>query len=208
MIRAVFLDPRIAPPALEPGFDIQFASAGVVDYRIPRCNRTPLLRLPRGFQSWSSTRAPPAPQMRDTGPRVALLTFETSMVAYRLAFLNHRVPTACDTPVSTAASSLALPAAIAAQNRRRSSRPATGGRPVRPMVRALPDPNAAYISSSQLLYLKVLRQPCVQAAHHDRCDARDGTVRSPGAPPDAAHHRQQTAHHAEPAWAKPRRRTA
>src|SRR3954467_12047256 len=45
------------------------------------------------------------------------------------AFLNHRVPTACDTPASTAASSLARPAAIAAQNRRRSSRPAIGGRP-------------------------------------------------------------------------------
>ena len=45
------------------------------------------------------------------------------------AFLNHRVPTACGTPASTAAASLALPAAIAAQNRRRSSRPATGGRP-------------------------------------------------------------------------------
>ena len=45
------------------------------------------------------------------------------------AFLNHRVPTACGTPTPTAASSLAVPAAIAAQNRRRSSRPATGGRP-------------------------------------------------------------------------------
>jgi hypothetical protein len=44
-------------------------------------------------------------------------------------FLNHRVPTACDTPASTAASSLAIPVAIAAQNRRRSSRPATDGRP-------------------------------------------------------------------------------
>ena len=45
------------------------------------------------------------------------------------AFLNHRVPTAGDTPASTAASSLVLPAAIAAQNCRRSLRPATGGRP-------------------------------------------------------------------------------
>src|SRR3954465_5853299 len=44
------------------------------------------------------------------------------------ACLNHRFPTACDTPASTAASSLARPAAIAAQNRRRSSRPAIGGR--------------------------------------------------------------------------------
>jgi len=45
------------------------------------------------------------------------------------AFLNHRVPTACDTPAATAASSLAIPAAIAAQNRRFSSRPVAGGRP-------------------------------------------------------------------------------
>jgi putative transposase len=45
------------------------------------------------------------------------------------AFLNHRVPTACGTPTPAAASSLAAPAAIAAQNRRRSSRPATDGRP-------------------------------------------------------------------------------
>src|SRR5215469_17865035 len=45
------------------------------------------------------------------------------------AFRNHLVPTACGTPAPTAASSLAMPAAIAAQNRRRSSRPATGGRP-------------------------------------------------------------------------------
>src|SRR5687768_4684909 len=45
------------------------------------------------------------------------------------AFRNHLVPTGCDTPASTAASSLLLPAAIANQNRLRSSRPATGGRP-------------------------------------------------------------------------------
>ena len=45
------------------------------------------------------------------------------------AFRNHLVPTGCDTPASTAASSLLIPAAIANQNRLRSSRPATGGRP-------------------------------------------------------------------------------
>jgi len=45
------------------------------------------------------------------------------------AFRNHLVPTACGTPVPTAASSLDIPAAIDTQNRRRSSRPATGGRP-------------------------------------------------------------------------------
>jgi hypothetical protein len=42
---------------------------------------------------------------------------------------NHLVPTAGGTPASSAASSLSKPTAIAAQNRRRSSRPATEGRP-------------------------------------------------------------------------------
>jgi hypothetical protein len=45
------------------------------------------------------------------------------------AFRNHRDPTACGTPTPTAASSLDRPEAIDAQNRRRSSRAATGGRP-------------------------------------------------------------------------------
>ena len=42
---------------------------------------------------------------------------------------NQRKPTGCDTPTPIAASSLDRPAAIDAQNRRRSSRRATGGRP-------------------------------------------------------------------------------
>src|SRR4051812_27734426 len=42
---------------------------------------------------------------------------------------NQRTPTAGDTPTSTAASSLDCPAAVAVQNRRRSSRRATPGRP-------------------------------------------------------------------------------
>ena len=42
---------------------------------------------------------------------------------------NHLAPTAGDTPAPTAASSLDWPAAIAIQNRRRSSRRATPGRP-------------------------------------------------------------------------------
>src|SRR5689334_12899077 len=42
---------------------------------------------------------------------------------------NQRTPTAGDTPTSTAASSLDRPAATAVQNRRRSSRRATPGRP-------------------------------------------------------------------------------
>jgi putative transposase len=45
------------------------------------------------------------------------------------AFRNHRAPTAWGTPAEAAASSLDAPAAIAAQNSLRSSRPAIGGRP-------------------------------------------------------------------------------
>src|SRR3954469_23425398 len=75
------------------------------------------------------------------------------------AFRNHLVPTAGDTSASTAASSLAMPAAIAAQNRRRSSRPAAGGRPG--------DGNGARPDQSERRFrmpiatssLKVLRRP-------------------------------------------------
>jgi hypothetical protein len=42
---------------------------------------------------------------------------------------NHRTPTAAETPASAAASSLATPRAIAAQNRCRSFRRATDDRP-------------------------------------------------------------------------------
>jgi putative transposase len=45
------------------------------------------------------------------------------------AFRNHLVPTGCDTPAWSAASSLLSPLAIAHQNLVCSSRPATGGRP-------------------------------------------------------------------------------
>jgi transposase InsO family protein len=45
------------------------------------------------------------------------------------AFWNHLVPTGCDTPASSAASSLLSPVAIARQNLICSSRPAAGGRP-------------------------------------------------------------------------------
>jgi hypothetical protein len=81
------------------------------------------------------------------------------------AFLNHRAPTACDTPTSIAASSLLTPAAITAQNRRRSSRPATGGRPGENNG-ARPDR-----SERRLCFLiatssfKVLRRPCESAQY-------------------------------------------
>jgi hypothetical protein len=45
------------------------------------------------------------------------------------AFRNHLVPIACGTPAETAAPSLDMPDAMAAQNRRCSSGLATGGRP-------------------------------------------------------------------------------
>ena len=45
------------------------------------------------------------------------------------AFRNHLVPTGCDTPASSAASSLLSPLAIARQNLFCSSRPAADGRP-------------------------------------------------------------------------------
>src|SRR4051794_8883596 len=75
------------------------------------------------------------------------------------ALRNQRAPTAGDTPAPTAASSLEHPAAMAAQNRWRSSRRATEGRPSegkapRPdrSERRLP----ALIATSSL---KVLRRP-------------------------------------------------
>src|SRR5215472_3934199 len=81
------------------------------------------------------------------------------------AFRNHLVPTACGTPAPTAASSLAMPAAIAAQNRRRSSRPATGGRPGDDNG-ARPDRSERrfrmFIATS---FVKVLRRP-LEFAHY------------------------------------------
>src|SRR5258708_657655 len=71
------------------------------------------------------------------------------------AFRNHLVPTACDTPASTAASSLATPTAIAAQNRRRSSRPTTGGRPG--------DGNGARPDRSERRFRMFIATPCVKA---------------------------------------------
>src|ERR671917_1235921 len=76
---------------------------------------------------------------------------------------NHRVPTACGTPAVAAASSLDKPVAMAAQNRRRSSGPATGDRPG--------DGNGARLDRSErrfrmliaTSFVKVLRQPLESA---------------------------------------------
>src|SRR5271167_4835293 len=80
------------------------------------------------------------------------------------AFLNHRVPTACGTPTPTAASSLAVPAAIAAQNRRRSSRPATGGRPGE-NKRTRPERSECRFRMFIATPVKVLRRPLESAQY-------------------------------------------
>src|SRR4051812_6954565 len=81
------------------------------------------------------------------------------------AFRDHRVPTACGTPAVAAASSLDKPVAMAAQNPRRWSRSATGGRPG--------DRNGARPDRSDLRFrlsiatasVKVLRRP-LEAAQY------------------------------------------
>src|SRR6516162_1780241 len=68
---------------------------------------------------------------RPDGGGTASLRCDAAMTP---ASRNHRVPTAGDTPAPTAASSLERPAAIAAQNRRRSSCRPTEGRPGDPSL--------------------------------------------------------------------------
>src|SRR3954451_607057 len=91
------------------------------------------------------------------------------------AFRNHRVPTAGGTSAAAAASSLARPAAIAGQNRRRSSRPATGGRPG--------DRNGARPARSDRRFrlsiatasVKVLRRP-LESARYTSGSAKRGVA--------------------------------
>ena len=73
---------------------------------------------------------------------------------------NHRTPTAADTPASPAASSLDTPRAIAAQNRWRCSRRATGGRPG-DRIRGRPARSAARRRTAPIATLlhEVLRRP-------------------------------------------------
>src|SRR5215216_3056323 len=93
------------------------------------------------------------------------------------AFRNHLLPTGCDTPAATAASSLLIPAAIANQNRLRSSRPATGGRPG--------DGNGARPDRSDrrfrmliaTSYFRVLRRP-LESATLCRSPVRNGGLKS------------------------------
>ena len=95
---------------------------------------------------------------------------------------NHRTPTTGDTPALTAASSLERPAAIPAQNRRRSSRRATEGRPG---DRNAPRPDRsehrprAFTATS---FVEVLRRPLESAQYaslpYRATLARHGLVRS------------------------------
>src|SRR5215211_9214458 len=104
---------------------------------------------------------------------------------------NHRLPTACDTPAAAAASSLEHPPAISRQNRCRSSRRATDGRPgdhicprtARIACCRLPTPIAHH------LHHKVLRRP-VESAQYTSIDYRQtlddhGVLASVGSVGDA-----------------------
>ena len=73
---------------------------------------------------------------------------------------NHRVPTGCDTPASTAASSLDSPRLIAAQNRCLCSRLATGGRPATASAACpwQPSPTLLDVPCAHL-QIEVLRRP-------------------------------------------------
>jgi len=96
---------------------------------------------------------------------------------------NHRAPTAGDTPAHTAASSLDWPVAIAAQNRRRSSRRATPGRPGDPNLprRTRSERRRPAIAPPSI---PVLRQP-LESAHPSRrsiTQHRRATCRCPPGP--------------------------
>jgi putative transposase len=75
------------------------------------------------------------------------------------AFRNHLVPIACGTPAETAAPSLDMPDAMAAQNRRCSSRLATGGRPGDNNGGRPDRPERRFRLVIATSYLKVLRRP-------------------------------------------------
>jgi hypothetical protein len=83
--------------------------------------------------SWPRpSRAAPWPKPAPSWPPSSWPAFAASMPCCgrrRRSSRNHWVPTGCDTPAATAASSLDSPHRIAAQNRCRCSRLATGGRP-------------------------------------------------------------------------------
>jgi hypothetical protein len=76
---------------------------------------------------------------------------------------SHLEPTGCETPTSTAALSLDRPAAITAQNRRRSSGSATPGRPGA-LIAALPSRSAAHFRLAMPTPFKKVLQRQVEIA--------------------------------------------
>src|SRR5215211_7942196 len=79
---------------------------------------------------------------------------------------NHRTPTAGDTPATTPACSLENPPAIASQNRCRSSRRATPGRPgERIGARPARSDRRRLDRPSQLLTLQALQRPLESAQY-------------------------------------------
>src|SRR5215210_1102149 len=78
---------------------------------------------------------------------------------------NHRAPIAGDTPARHAASALARPAAIAAQNRRRSSRRATPGRPGDRKTPRSARSERRFRVSIRNPFVQVLRRPFDSALH-------------------------------------------
>src|SRR4051812_21626642 len=81
------------------------------------------------------------------------------------ALRNQRAPTAGDTPAPTAASSLEHPAAMAAQNRWRSSRRATEGRPGEGKAPRPAQSERRFRMAIATSSLKVLRRPLEPKLH-------------------------------------------
>src|SRR6266581_7413919 len=95
---------------------------------------------------------------------------------------NHRTPTAADTPAAAAASSLERPAAIARQNRCRSARLATDGRPG-DRIRGRPARSAARRRTAPIatLLIEALRRP-VESALRAAVRVRDQAGSWPAQP--------------------------
>src|SRR4051794_22804414 len=89
------------------------------------------------------------------------------------ALRNQRAPTAGDTPAPTAASSLEHPAAMAAQNRWRSSRRATEGRPSEGKAPRPDRSERRFRMAIATSSLKVLRRP-LEPGQHRFAFARNG----------------------------------
>ncbi len=111
------------------------SSREIVDAERPICRAISRTPAPRACRIASSSRS-----ARDRyRPECGFADRPNIAGGMPPAFRNHLVPIACGTPAATAASSLAMPDAMPAQNRLRSSRPAAGGRPGDDNNRGRPD---------------------------------------------------------------------